>query len=68
MDLLTAVLGANLLTAMFIWGALTYTKAESRNEHLWGSWAMMALPLAVLMLGLLSTGELPPYFDAIAVQ
>lgn len=67
-DIALGVLGGNLLTAMFIYGAIRFTQDEKRGEWSWYHWSLIVFPLAMLVLGFLSTGWTPPILDAIAAQ
>lgn len=68
-DVFTAVLGANLLTAMCVYGFVQASR-EERHGALpsWLSIGCVLFPLAMLVMGLLSSGHLPPSLDAIAAR
>lgn len=69
MDVLTAVLSANLLTAMFIYGGVLITKSERNGEPVsMVGIGCMLLPLAIVIMGHFSAGHLPPYLDALAAR
>jgi hypothetical protein len=68
-DVATGVLAGNLLTAMFIYGAIQFTKAESRGEWSWFLWGCCVFPLGMLILGLAaSSSKPPPFLDALSAQ
>lgn len=67
-DIAIGVLGGNLLTAMFIYGAVRFTQDEQRGEWSWYYWGCIAFPLAMLIMGALSTGWLPPFLDVVTAQ
>ncbi len=65
-----AVLGANLLTVMFVWGMVTYSRHEregtagSRASHI--PWAAFMMPTLFLIGGLMiALDEVPLWLDAI---
>ena len=67
-DTVTAVLVGNLLTGMFVYGAVLYTKRENSGEFSKLGWLLMGFPLALAIIGAISIEGLPPYLDAISVQ
>lgn len=56
--ILTGVLGANILTASFVWGAVTYTRLEKEGREKSKDGTMpyvaLALPVGFLVLGVLT--------------
>lgn len=56
---MTAVLAANLFTAMFIYGAINFTKKEKEGEWDWTYWGCIGLPLVLAVAGLIIGEELP---------
>lgn len=69
MDIFADVLAANMLTAMFIFGAVLATRQEKGgNDPSWLAYLFMGFPVAMLVLALLVTEPLPPSLDAIAAQ
>ena len=67
-DTVTAVLVGNLLTGMFVYGAVIYTKRENNGDFSRFGWLLMAFPLALAIIGAVSIEGLPPYLDAISAQ
>lgn len=67
-DTVTAVLVGNLLTGMFVYGAVLYTKRENSGEFSKLGWLLMGFPLALAIIGAISIEGLPPYLDAISAQ
>lgn len=66
---LTAVLGANMLTAMFVYGLLQVTKEErSGREYSWFALGCCIFPLVMVLLGFFSVGHYPSWIGAIAAQ
>lgn len=65
-DFIAAILGGNILTAMFVYGAVNFTKKEKQGEWSWFDWGMIAFPIGFLVLALVSTEGLPPFLDAVA--
>ena len=65
----TAVLVANLMTAMCIYGFIQITRDErSGNFPSWLGIGCALFPLIVGAAGFISSGYLPPYLDAVAAQ
>lgn len=67
-DLTAAILAGNMLTAMFVYGAIQFTKREQRGEWSWAYWGMIAFPIGVVLLAMFATGQVPPFLDAIAAR
>lgn len=67
-DTVTAVLVGNLLTGMFVYGAVLYAKRENSGEFSKLGWLLMGFPLALAIIGAISIEGLPPYLDAISAQ
>jgi len=67
-DTVTAVLVGNLLTGMFVYGAVLFTKRENNGEFSKLGWLCMGFPLALAIIGAISIEGLPPYLDAISAQ
>lgn len=67
-DTVTAVLLGNLLTGMFVYGAVIYTKRENNGEFSKLGWLCMGFPLAMAIAGMLTIEGPPPYLDAILAQ
>lgn len=63
--LMTAVFAANMLTVLFVYGAIQFTKREGRGEFSWSNWILVAFPLGMLVLGLISAGAHPQFLDAV---
>lgn len=63
--MITAVFAANMLTALFVYGAVQFTRRESRGEWSWSNWLMVVFPLGMLVIGLISAGVHPQFLDAI---
>lgn len=68
MDTFTAVLGANLLTVMFVYGGVQYSKKEKQGEFSWIYWICLAFPIGMFLLGMAATEPLPPSLDALSAQ
>jgi hypothetical protein len=67
-----AVMGANLMTFVFVWGCVAYTKHErmgtagSKSSN--GPLAAILVPLVVLLLAFwLGTDSVPAWLEAIAI-
>ena len=67
-EMMTAVLMANFLTIMFVYGAIQFTKDEKRGDFSWYHWGLMGFPLAMGLLGLISAGYSPTWLGAVAAQ
>lgn len=67
--MMTAFLGANLLTAMCVYGFVLVTREErSGTGPSWAGIACILFPLAMFVLGMLSSGYLPTALDALAAR
>ena len=64
----TSVLLANILTIMFLWGAVEFSRREKTGDFSWIHWAAMGFPIAILIGGLLSEGATTPHFDALRAR
>lgn len=68
-QMMTAVLGANLLTAMCIYGFLQVTREErDGREYSWLALGCVLFPLAFGILGMVSAGYYPTWLGALAAQ
>ena len=62
-DVAAAVLAGNLFTAMFLWGVYQFHKYEHQAPLL--AYGCCLMPLALVILSVLSTEPLPPHLDAL---
>jgi ABC-type multidrug transport system permease subunit len=66
---MTAVLGANLLTAMCIYGFLQVTREEREGrEYSWLALGCVLFPFAMFLAGMISAGYSPTWLGAVAAQ
>lgn len=68
-DLMTATLGANLLTVFFVWGMVTYSRKEREgtagDNASWIPLAALMVPMLFLAGGLMITlDKVPGWLDA----
>lgn len=69
-ELMTAVLAGNLMTALAIYGFVGIFRSDRERSGLPDAHYLIcaACPLVFLVLGILATQPLPPSLDAIAAQ
>lgn len=67
-EIIAAVMAGNFMTVLFLYGAVQFTKKERVGEWSWINWAMIAVPIFVLLVSLYFTAQAPQFLDAIASQ
>lgn len=69
LEIMAAVLSANLLTVMCVYGFMQATREEKEGSgYSWLALGCILFPLVMGIVGMLSTGYLPPSLDALAAQ
>lgn len=66
MDIWAGVFLGNILTICFVWGCVQFHKMDYKAP--WLAYAAVAMPLIFLAMNQISTGHLPPQFDALTLQ
>lgn len=66
LDFAAAVFLANVLTVCFVWACVQFHRHDYKAP--WLAYAAFMFPIVFLLLSLALTGELPPQFDALALQ
>lgn len=62
-DFVGAVLAANMVTALFIWGVMNLNKHDT--DAPWVAYAAVIMPLIFVAASVILTEGLPPQFDAL---
>lgn len=66
LDFAAAIFLGNVLVVCFVWGCVQFHRHDYKAP--WLAYAAFLFPIAFLFLSLAITGELPPQFDALALQ
>jgi hypothetical protein len=62
-----AVIAANLLTVMFVWGIVTYSRHEREGTPGNIPWAAFMMPLLFALAGIMiATDSVPAWLEAIS--